>query len=215
MINGQINITADYREVPSKLPEMLNGLDIAVSLFRMKAGDYLINDEIIIERKTRDDFALSIIQGRLFNQCAKLKKSNKHVILLIEGNPYNTRHDIDRQAIKGALLSIAVCWQIPIIYSIDTADSAQMLYLMGKQLLKNHSGYFRNSKSPKNIKKKAVYFLQGLPSVGIVLAKLLLEKFGSVENVLLANENQLLEIEGIGKKKAEKIRSFITHNMNK
>ena len=210
--SNPINIAADYREVSSGLPEILKGHGAYVTLSQLKTGDYIINDEIIIERKSRDDFVLSIIQGRLFSQCAKMKKSDKHLVLLIEGNPYHTKHDIDRQAIKGALLSVSLCWQIPIIYSSDINDSAKMLLMSANQMLKENYNYFRNSKNPKNPEKKAVYFLQGLPSVGPVLAKALLERFGTVENVILADEEELLAIEGLGKKKVRQIRTFLSQS---
>ncbi len=209
----QINIVADYREVPSKIPDILEELGVSVERKQLKTGDYIINDEIIVERKSREDFVLSIIQGRLFSQCSKMKKSDKHLILLIEGNPYHTKHDIDRQAIKGALLSVSLCWQIPIIYSANVNDSAQTMIMAANQLLKEKYSYFRNARSPKNTKRKAIYFLQGLPSVGPLLAKALLEKFKSIENVILADEEELLEVEGLGKKKVKLIREFLGNSL--
>jgi len=208
-MSHQIKIMADYRDDPSKLPEILENYGVNVIRSQLKTGDYIINDEIIIERKSREDFVLSIIQGRLFSQCAKLKKSDKHIVLLIEGNPYHTKHEIDRQAIKGALLSVSLCWQIPIIYSTDVNDSAHMMIMAGKQLLKEKFQYYRAGRNPKKQINKAIYFLQGLPTVGPVLAKALLEKFDTIENVILADEEELLEIEGLGKKKVRLIREFL------
>ena len=208
-MSNQINIIADFREVPSKLPEILEEHGANVKRSQLKTGDYIINNEIIIERKSREDFILSIIQGRLFSQCAKMKKTDKHIILLIEGNPYNTKHDIDRQAIKGAILSVSLCWQIPIIYSTDVNDSAHTMIMAARQLLKENYSHFKSPRNSKNFNKKAIYFLQGLPAVGPVLAKALLEKFDTIENVILADEEELLEIEGLGKKKAKLIREFL------
>lgn len=204
-----ISIMADYREVPSKIPEILKELGAQVELAQLKTGDYIINDEVIVERKSRDDFVLSIIQGRLFSQCARMKKSNHHQIMLIEGNPYNTNHKIDRQAIKGALLSITLSWQIPVIYSANTLDSANMLLMTTNQLLKESFKFRRGGHKPKKLKNKAIYFLQGLPNVGSTTAKALLEKFGTLENVILASEVELMEIEGLGKTKVRKIKEFL------
>ena len=41
------------------------------------------------------------------------------------------------------------------------------------------------------------------------MAKRMLEHFGSVEKVFTANEEELIRLEGIGKKKAMKIREII------
>lgn len=63
---NKINIIADYREVPSKLPKILDDYGANVIRRQLKTGDYIINDEIIVERKYKEDFILSIIQERFF-----------------------------------------------------------------------------------------------------------------------------------------------------
>lgn len=72
---NEIKITADFREVPSKIPEILKNLAAHVELAQLKTGDYILNDKVVVERKSRDDFILSIIQGRLFSQCARIRKT--------------------------------------------------------------------------------------------------------------------------------------------
>ena len=130
-------------------------------------------------------------------------------VLLIEGNPYHTKHDIDRQAVKGALLSVSLCWQIPIIFSSNENDKARTMIIAANQFLKETYPNYSRAGNSKNRMKKSLNFLQGLPSVGPSLAKSLLEKFKTIENVILATEDELLEIEGLGKKKAKIIRDFL------
>lgn len=210
--NNPISIVADYREVPSKIPEIIKEQGVQVELSQLITGDYLINDEIIVERKSRDDFILSIIQGRLFSQCTRLKDTPYHQIILIEGNPYNTNHKIDRQAIKGVLLSVSLSWQIPIIYSANVNDSANTLLMSANQLLKEKCALRRGGYKPKTYRKKANYFLQGLPCVGPTTANALLKRFGTPEKVILATEEELQELEGLGKVKIKKIRDFLRFN---
>jgi len=212
-MNNKLNIIADYREVPSKIPDLLLEKEITTELKTLKTGDYIVNNEVLFERKTRDDFALSIFQNRLFSQCSRMKKTDYNNVLLIEGNPYKTSHDISRQAIRGALLSVSVSWQIPIIFSSNPHDSAEMLIMAGKQLLQNNCLYLRKGHKSKRIKRKSLYFLQGLPSVGPSISNALLERFGSPENVVLASEEELMEIEGLGAKKARRIRKFLSQKL--
>ena len=212
-MDEKLKIVADYREVPSKIPDFLTEKGVSIELKNLKTGDYIVNDEVLFERKTRDDFALSIFQNRLFLQCFRMKKSDYHIVLLIEGNPYNTSHDISRQAIRGALLSVSVSWQIPIIFSSNPHDSANMLIMSGNQLLQNNCQYLRKGHKPKRIKRKSLYFLQGLPSVGPSISNALLEHFGSPENVILASEEELMEIEGLGATKARRIRKFLSQKL--
>ncbi|MBN2486607.1 MAG: hypothetical protein JXB34_11590 [Bacteroidales bacterium] len=110
-MNPKVRIVADHREAASRIPGLLEEYGAEVVRKQLKTGDYILNDEIVVERKSRDDFIISIIQGRLFTQCAALKRADRHSVLLIEGNPYQTKHNIDRKAIQGALLSVSVCWQ--------------------------------------------------------------------------------------------------------
>ena len=94
-----ITILADYGEKPSGIPDILLASDIETSISHLQAGDYLINNHILVERKTKEDFVMSLIQNRLFMQCSKLKKKSYYLLLLIEGNPYTTDHDISREAV--------------------------------------------------------------------------------------------------------------------
>jgi len=55
-----------------------------VRMVRLAAGDYLINDEVLVERKTMSDFAASLVDGRLFPQVARLAHSRYRSLLLIE-----------------------------------------------------------------------------------------------------------------------------------
>ncbi|MBW8051301.1 MAG: hypothetical protein FVQ77_13355 [Cytophagales bacterium] len=123
-----LTIKTDYREKRSGIPDLLIQKNVDVIIIPLPIGDYIINDQIIIERKSAEDFVSSLIHKRLFEQCARLKKSKpqyqddwwcgKHNILfIIEGNPLTTNHNIKKEAIKGAILSILISWQIPVIYT--------------------------------------------------------------------------------------------------
>ena len=208
----RVRIIADYREAASAIPDMLKQKGATVELTYLKTGDYLINNTVLVERKSRDDFILSIIQNRLFSQCSRLQKSKMHTILLIEGNPYHNNHNIDRNAVKGALLSVSLSWQIPIVYTSGHEDTARTLIMSANQLLRNNFYFLRRTGKPKRLKDQAMFFLQGLPAVGQKTAKSLLERFKTPENVVLATEDELLEIEGLGKEKVKKIRTFLGHN---
>lgn len=54
-------------------------------MVRLATGDFLIDNEVLIERKSVDNFAASLIDGRLFRQVARLAHSGYRSLLLIEG----------------------------------------------------------------------------------------------------------------------------------
>lgn len=67
----------------------------------------------------------------------------------------------------------------------------------------------RGGYRPKRLKSKQLYLLQGLPQVGPMLAKRLMEHFRSVTNVMNASIKELSEVEGIGEISAKRIREVL------
>ncbi|MBW1689794.1 MAG: hypothetical protein DRG87_00360 [Deltaproteobacteria bacterium] len=205
-----MKIRVDYREKASGLVDLLEKEDIFAEVKKVPYGDYVINDSITIERKTAKDFLVSIIDGRLFNQLSNLKKHCRRPVLLIEGNPYKTELNFDPMAIKGALLSAQAVWYIPVIFSRSKEDTRDILLMIGRQdeaymdVVPLRGGY-----RPKRLKSKQLYLLQGLPQIGPLLAKRLIEHFRSVSHVMNASVKELTEVDGIGKVSAEKIREVL------
>ena len=207
-----IVIICDYREERCGIPQSLKQHEVDVEMDTLIAGDYIINDRIIVERKTKEDFVASLIGNRLFEQCYRLKQTSYSRLMLIEGNPYKTKVNISNEAIKGALLSVSLSWEIPIVFTHDTNDTVKTLISAGSQLIKESRFTYRKGYKPKAIMKKRLYLLQDLPMVGPNIANKLLEQFGSIENVILASIDDLTEVEGVGMGKALKIKEFITNH---
>jgi DNA excision repair protein ERCC-4 len=205
-----LKITVDYREKASGIIDLLTKEDISVEVKKVPYGDYIISNSITIERKTAKDLLISIIDGRLFSQLSNLKKYCINPILLIEGNPYKTDLNFDNMAIKGALISAQVIWYVPVIYSRSKEDTKDIFMMIGRQdetytdVIPLRGGY-----RPKKLKSKQLFILQGLPQVGPMLARRLIERFSSVSKVMNASIDELTEVEGIGKVSAEKIREVL------
>ena len=205
-----MKIIIDYREKASGVIDLLKEEKIFIEIKKISFGDYVINDSINIERKTSKDFLISIIDGRLFNQFSNLKKNCVNPILLIEGNPYKTDLDFDSHAIKGAIISAQTIWYIPVIFSRSKEDTRDIIMMISRQdetymdVVPLRGGY-----RPKRLKSRQLYLLQGLPQVGPMLAKRLIEYFGSVSSVINATIEELTQVEGIGKVSAVKIREVL------
>lgn len=205
-----LKITADFRERPSGITDDLKLKNVELSVTQLSCGDYVINDQLVVERKSAEDFIQSIFDNRLFDQCHRLKQNPLRSIMIIEGNPYQTKHNIDKQAVKGALLSILANWQIPVMFSKEKKDTTEILFMLGKQSVKDNCFITRNkSFKTKKIDHQKLRFLQGLPSIGPNLANRLFDTFGNLESVITASFEDLIKIKGIGKKGAKKIREFV------
>jgi ERCC4-type nuclease len=85
-IVDNIIIIADDRECKSEVIKSLSEKkDITVEVKRLLIGDYLADNRLVFERKTLNDFAKSIIDGRLFKQAIRLASSNYKSVLILEG----------------------------------------------------------------------------------------------------------------------------------
>lgn len=210
-----IYIKADDREYRSGVIDALAKMpSVAVTQQRLPVGDYVINDQLIIERKTLLDFAISLKSGRLFSQLHRLSTNKLHGILLLEGNSQDLEgSNMRREAIQGALIHISLSMQIPILRSLHPEESAQLMIYLARQL--DELSFPRTTVKryrPTKLKSKQrnqQYLLQGLPGISPERARLLLEKFGSVEKVLLASETELRDVPGIGNTVAQKIRWIV------
>lgn len=209
--NKKLTIIVDIREQKAKVVEELKkiqGIDIIFK--QLPVGDYIISDRVVIERKKEADFIHTITDGRFHKQLEELKRNFEKPLILVEGKDLY-RYDIHPNAIRGALLSILIDYGIPILFANDSKDAAQLLYILARreQQELRREVRLRGEKKPKEIKEIQRYILEGLPGVSSKLADRLLRHFGSVEKVILASEDQLMKIEGIGSKKARIIKKVL------
>jgi Fanconi anemia group M protein len=56
-----------------------------------------------------------------------------------------------------------------------------------------------------SLREKQQFIVEGLPNVSAVLAKRLLDRFGSIKDIVNASEEELREVAGIGKGIASEI----------
>lgn len=202
-----ICILVDYREKNSDVFKSLTCTEgVSVPVRNLYAGDYVVNG-IGIERKTTADFRASLIDGRLFSQLEKLKNTYNRALLIIEGKDfYCANNHIRGEALKGALMSILLRWQVPVIFSEDSGETAQILLLAASMEEREKMGFCRRyGYKPKSKRKRKLFILQGLPGIGPALADGLLKHFGSVRNVFAAGREELASAPGIGRGKSGKI----------
>ncbi len=206
-----IEIIADHREQNSEIPGMLRQQeDVCLRWDRLSCGDYKLENKLIVERKTAQDFIQSIIDGRLFKQCNRLSNQTYTPFILVEGDLYEPtmRHNMSREAIQGALIAVSISWRIPVIFSKNKQNTVEILVTCGRQTF-NYKSLNRAGYRPKKLERQQLYFLQGLPKVGIELAKRMLQHFGSIHLIMSAKESELIKVQRIGKEKAALIRQFI------
>lgn len=196
-----IDIVADIRERPSATFAVLSSRsDVALTVATLKFGDYSIAAQLSFERKTAEDLGRSIIDGRLFRQVSVLRRRVDRPVLLVEGlQPFSSPSGVPWHAVRGALVSVAAVFAVPILFSHDPEESAEIMVTAARQLRRSRStAYCRPGYRPKGWRKRALFILQGLPNIGPRRAQALLDEFGSVRAAMSATTDMLAGVEGIG-----------------
>ena len=202
--NAEAVLYVDYREKNSNIMRELDKINCAVKVKTMAVGDFQITDEIIIERKTVEDFSKSITDKRLYQQAKQLASNCKKPLMIIEGeNIYHTF--LHPNAIRGALASIALDFKIPIIQTQNETDTAFMLKRIALREQDKNSRTevsVRTQTKPVTLKEQQLFITESLPGIGPVSAKSLLRHFKTVKNLVNASKKELKEVDGIGEKTA-------------
>jgi ERCC4-type nuclease len=208
---SSIQIIADDRESKSQVIEALrsqNGVEVTVR--RLALGDYLLDERLLFERKTLRDFAVSLKDGRLFEQGVRLAASPLQKAIILEGRASDLAESgMRREALQGALINLTLFLGIPLLRSADADESARLMLYAARQfdhIARQMPPRLFKGKRPKGKHKTQLQILQSLPGIGPSAAHNLLEQFGSVEAVLTADEQALLGVAGIGAGRAKSIR---------
>jgi len=202
---GKVVIVADYRE--KEVAGHLKRLGAVVNTQPLEVGDFLASEKVAIERKSFDDFVGSIIDGRIFDQARNMKENFERPLLLIEG--YSDR-EINDNALKAAVATLILDYGVSILTSRNEYDSAKLIYwIANKEQHEAGNGIgIKVGKKPKTQQQLQEFVVASIPGVSTILAKRLLDHFGSIENIFAADEKELREVKGIGKKLATKIKKL-------
>jgi DNA excision repair protein ERCC-4 len=205
-------IIADDRESGSGVIAELQKIpEVQLQIKRLKVGDYLVDGDCVFERKTVTDFAASVIDGRLFNQAYALGRFHDSAALILEGRAGDLAGcSVRREALQGAMISLSLIFRLPVLRSLDPAETARLLLYAGRQLRRrNGENSWCGGRRPKGRRRRQLRVLQALPGIGPDRAAQLLETLGSVEAVFTASQECLEDVEGIGPKIASGIRDVL------
>ena len=213
-----VKIIVDHRESKEIIRELIKQ-DLDVEIKQLNTADIVLQTKdldnniktIGIERKTQLDFINSIIDKRIINQLIVLKENFEIPLLIIEGidNIYTLRN-MHPNAIRGMLSSIAIDYQIPIIYTRGYRDTAALVHTISKRLEKSRKPIsLLKQRKPLTLKEKQELIIETFPGIGPSLAKSLLKEFKTVKKIINASEKNLQKVEKLGPKKASEIKKVI------
>ncbi len=199
-----MKVMVDNREKNSLVAAHLVALGVRIEFCQLHVGDYVVNG-IVVERKSVSDFKSSIINKRIISQLLALRQCEKR-LLLLEGIGKDMYEDgIHENAFRGFLLSVALEYNVPVIFTLDEQDSACYLSVLARKREKGVDA-LRAFRLLKTKEEQIWFILEGFPSIGPVSARKLLERFGSLREIMNASEEELSAVLG---KRARNFLSLI------
>jgi Fanconi anemia group M protein len=210
--DDNIQLIVDSRELSTAVARELTRLDVKISGESLEIGDYVASEEVAIERKESGDFIQSLIDGRLFVQLSALRSAYRRPVLIIEGEQIIGLRAVNPASIYGALASIAIRIQVPILWTRNAEETANVLYRIAhleqvesSKPLRTRSGDAKGSDA-----EALEYILSGFPGVDTVTSRAILSEFGTLENIFSSDQKDLQKVKGVGPKIAGRIRRLLT-----
>ena len=205
-----LRIIIDERERKSGIPKLLKNIGVNVEIKTLPIGDYIVSHETVVERKSINDLIASIFDGRLFDQCNRLKEHFQFPIILLEGNVDEIESITENPLVfYGALSTIAIDYKIPIIPTPNASHTAKLLVSLSSRKESIKGPLLKKIKKSNDVQKQQLSVLCSLPGVGEKIAIRMLEKFESPLKVLSASTKDLAKIPGLGESRAKKIKKML------
>jgi len=207
---GELRIVVDEREKKSGIPDLLRSIGLRMEIRTLPVGDYIVGPETVVERKSIQDLLSSVFDGRLFDQCSRLREHFRHPVILMEGNVDEIEDLTENPLILyGALSTVALDFQIPIIPTPSAEHTAKLLVSMCSKRKSARGPFIKKIRKSADLQRQQLSLLASLPGVGEKLAVRMLERFGTPRGVMESTLAELARVEGLGGKRAEKIRKML------
>ncbi len=205
----RLKVFVDRRERSSDVAGELEKWGLELNFKHLLLGDYIVSSNCIIERKSFRDFCSSLLDGRLFEQAGRLSSRHCNNFLIVE-NWKTYGQGIHPHSLLGSLLTLSSKFKISVLQTYNTKQTAHIIYILAfKEQFghkENKPSKFAIPKQAKSINQIQLQILSSVPNLGPKQAKMLLQKFENIENLINVEKESLLSIKGIGKRTVESIR---------
>ena len=212
-------IVIDFREkdILNFCNSQLNGRDIIITSENLPLGDIKI-DKLLIERKTINDLAASIVDGRYKEQSFRLNKALEEgykIFYFIEGNLDLYTGSISKNTLISTIYSLTHKG-FQVLLTKNSKESSLFILQFAEKMkiekcknekesinsesneikickeltYENTEGIVQKKKN-KNITKEniSVFMLCQIPGISITTAGILLEKYGHISKLIIAINN--------------------------
>ena len=207
-------IVVDQRELDATIAKDLSKREeVHTRLETLAVGDYVLSDRVAVERKSVADFLDTLLAGdrSLFEQIGDLSRAYARPILIVEGGGLYEERNVHPDAIRGALASLAVDFDVSVLQTESEDETGELLRTIAsrEQSERDRAVSVHGEKSAKTLPEQQEYVVSSIADIGPVTARSLLAAFGTVEGVMTARREDLLDVDGVGEVTAERIREVV------
>ncbi|SET11678.1 fanconi anemia group M protein [Methanococcoides vulcani] len=210
--DNEVTVVLDQREIRSTVARNLEKMGINIVVKTLEVGDYIVSDRTAIERKSAEDFVSSLLDRDLFRQISDLAGAYDKPILIIEGKGLFTSRMLNPNVIHGTLASLVLDFGVSVLYTRDPEDTASLISILAKreQVDEKRDISVHGKKSSMLLSQQQEYIVSSISDIGPNAARNLLEHFDTVENIMKAEQDELIKVRNIGPKTASKMREILT-----
>lgn len=210
MKTDNLRIIVDEREKKSRIPDLLKAVGINLEVRTLPIGDYIVGPETVVERKSISDLVSSVFDGRLFDQCSRLKEHFTNPVILMEGNVDEIEQIVENPFVfYGAVSAVAIDFKIPILPTPNAVHTAKLLVSMCSRKEISKGPFLKKIRKSDDLQRQQLSVLCSLPGVGEKLATRMLERFGTPSRTLNAPLTELAKVEGLGDARAKRIKQML------
>lgn len=207
----------DDREPNEKIQRFRQALgDNNVAVVRTEVADYYVGDfSFGVERKSPSDYVGSFCSKKLFSQATELARVFARPYIVIEGTLRElifAKRNLHISSLLGSIASLEAHYNVRVLFTAMYNERREYDYFV-EVLLKLIDKYTDNKvvdyspirdirRPAASLEEQQLHVIMSLPGIKLARAKALLAHFGTVQNVISASKEELMEVEGIGKKNA-------------
>jgi Fanconi anemia group M protein len=192
-----VTLVADAAQKGNEILNALSEKKVRVIYTNLQLGEYQITDNVYVTYMTTEDFLRGLADKRLYRQVLELKRSLPEPVLLVEGPSVYDQKGANAHMINGALAFISVLNRIPVIFTSDPEESADILFMATNQM-QFGLGYEVHAedqrKKKREFKEIQQDVLTALPGVGPNIAKELVKQRGSLQAIFGSSVEELASV---------------------
>jgi ERCC4-type nuclease len=167
---------------------------------------YIVSKRVVLERRSAGAFLMGIMDKTLFTSAIYMREHYRVPILIVEGRVDYERRGFSPAAVRGALSSMMLLYGLTVVSTTDVDDTVELIAMIARQ---EQIGIPDISLVPKrkatSVPDMQRRIVEMLPQCGMVLARSLLQHFGTFQRVCEASVDDFQQLRGIGSKKAKEM----------